>query len=345
MHTPIFSPEVHADRTVTFRLSAPQAAAVDVDGEWERRVPMRKGADGVWSATVGPLGSDLYGYSFIVDGVAMPDPANPRSKPSRTMSTSVLDVPGEKPAPIEPVPGLARGTVHLHDYESKSLGRIRRLRVYTPPGWDAKSGTRHPVLYLLHGSGDNEAVWTEFGCAHTILDRLIAAQKTVPMMVVMTDGHASESSAAALRPENYEMFARDFLEDAMPFVEARYLMAADRSQRAIAGLSMGGNQALLIGLNRRDLFAWVAGMSSAIREPREPLAAFWSDPVSEKTPLRLLWLAIGREDFLLEENRAFHAMLTAEKVPHEYQETDGSHQWRVWRRYLAELAPRLFQDK
>lgn len=146
-----------------------------------------------------------------------------------------------------------------------------------------------------------------------------------------------------IRARNVADFERDLLNDVMPLVENRYRVKVGRDNRAIAGLSMGGNQALIIGLNHRDLFSSVVGMSSAIREPQTPLAAFWAEPNAKKMPLRLLWLAIGTDDFLLKENRAFDALLTDAAVPHEYHETAGGHRWTVWRRYLADFAPRLFR--
>ena len=162
------------------------------------------------------------------------------------------------------------------------------------------------------------------------------------MIVVMTDGHAKSSMAPEARQQNNSAFAEDLLGDVMPLVESSYRIRAERDHRAIAGLSMGGNQALLIGLNHRDLFAWVGGMSSAIRDAGQPLASFWADPVSKKFPLRLLWLRIGRDDFLIKENRAFATLLTAKNVPHDYAETGGGHIWPVWRSYVTELAPLLF---
>ena len=337
--TPIVSPEIHADNTVTFRLQAPDARKVTMWGDWNSRADLTQDETGVWSATIGPLAPDIYGYSFNVDGVTTLDPANTWAKPSRAVNTSGLEVPGAAPVPYDWRPDVPHGEVHLHTYASKSLGVTRRLRVYTPPNYDAKA--RYPILYLLHGAGDNEAVWTEFGRANLMLDNLIAAKKAVPMIVVMPDGHASPSYAPAARERNVADFERDLLEDVMPFVESRYRVKQGRDNRAIAGLSMGGNQALIIGLNHRDLFSYVAGMSSAIREPQKPLAPFWAAPNAPK--LRLLWMAIGRDDFLIPQNRAFDAMLTARKVPHQYAETEGAHTWRNWRRYFAALAPRLFR--
>lgn len=341
---PIVSPEIGADRRVTFRLRAPDAIKVKMWGDWgDPGADLLKDENGVWSAMLGPLAPDLYGYSFNVDGVTMIDPSNILVKPMRSATTSVLDVPGQKPVPLDRVPGTPRGLVTLHTYDSQSLGVERRLRVYTPPTYDQNPNARFPVLYLLHGSGDNEATWTEYGRAHIIMDNLIASVRARPMIVVMTDGHALPTLSPASRGQNAAAFARDFLENVMPLVETRYRVRPDRDYRAVAGLSMGGNQALLIGLNHRDLFAHVVGMSSAIREPQTPLAPFWADPPGAKTPLRLFFLTIGRDDFLLKENRAFDALLTAQKVPHEYLETDGGHTWTVWRRALADFAPRLFR--
>ena len=338
--TPMVSPEIHADNTVTLRFKAPEADKVEVWGDWTPPTPAPvKDENGVWTTTFGPLSPDIYGYSFRVNGRSLLDSQNTWAKPSRAIDTSVLEIPGAAPAPYDWLPDVPHGEVHLHSYASRSLGKVRRLRVYTPPNYDAK--TRYPILYLLHGAGDNEAVWTEFGRANLILDNLIAARKVVPMIVVITDGHASPSYAPDARERNVADFERDLLGDVMPFVETRYRVKAGRDNRAIAGLSMGGNQALIIGLNHRDLFAYVAGMSSAIREPIKPLAPFWAAPNQPK--LRLLWMAIGRDDFLLKENRAFDAMLSAQKVPHQYGETEGGHTWRNWRRYFAALAPRLFQ--
>lgn len=343
---PIVSPEIHADRTITFRLRAPDVKAVTVGGEWDgKRSAMSKDQDGVWSATVGPIAPDFYGYNFNVDGLSMIDPANTQVKPMRSSTTSVLDVPGQKPTPSEPMPGVARGTVHLHDYASRSLSRPRRLRVYTPAVYETQTKTRFPILYLFHGSGDNEATWTEFGRAHVILDNLIAMGKARPMIVVMTDGHAVTGSTPAARGQNTADFERDLLGDVMPLVESRYRVRADREHRAVVGLSMGGNQSLVIGLNHRELFAWVGGMSSSIREPEKSLAKYFEAPNSPQNSLRLLWIAIGKDDFLLKENQHFDTLLKEKRVPHEYIETEGNHSWPVWRRYLAVFAPRLFAPR
>ena len=339
----IVSPEIHPNATVTFRLRAPEAKIINVLGEWDGPDDeMVQDENGVWSVTVGPLAPGIYGYAFGVDGIPMVDPSNVWTKPSRSTATSTLEIPHPEGAETDWRPEVPHGAVHLHDYQSQSLGYRRRLRVYTPAEYEANPETSYPVLYLLHGSGDNEAVWTEFGRANLILDNLIAAEQATPMILVMPDGHATDPGAPGSWGRNAGDFEADLLGDVMPFVEGRYRIEAHPLFRAIAGLSMGGNQSLRAGLNHRDLFAWIGAMSSAIREPESVLAAFWEDPFAVATPVHLLWIAVGRDDFLIEENRRFDALLTERGVPHQYVETGGGHQWMVWRRYLAEFARILF---
>jgi enterochelin esterase family protein len=339
---PIISPEVQSDGHVIFRLRAPQAHEVAVSGEWGPNGAMTKDAAGVWSVTIGPVKPDLYGYGFVVDGVRILDPANTAIKPMRSNSTSILDVAGTKPSPCDRQNNVPHGTVHLHEYDSKSLGRLRRLRVYTPPNYDSDTSAQFPALYLLHGSGDNEATWTELGRAHVILDNLLAAKSVVPMVVIMTDGHATSPSGPE-RANNLQAFERDLIDDVMPYVAEHYRLRKDRENRAIIGLSMGGAQSLGIGLTHLDLFAWIGGMSSAVRAPEQTLEKLFAAPDQANAQIRLLWFACGKDDFLLKPNQAFDALLTERKIKHEYVETEGNHSWPVWRRHLTTFAPRLFK--
>ncbi|HEX4646560.1 MAG TPA: alpha/beta hydrolase-fold protein, partial [Verrucomicrobiae bacterium] len=331
---PIVSPEVHADRTVTFRVRAPNATNVTVSGEWPGgSKPMARDEQGVWSVTVEPLEPGIYGYSFSVDGYQTIDRANSAVKPMRAPTTSLLDVPGDQPLPhdFQPVP---HGTVRLHEYQSKSLGKLRALRVYTPPGYDRNTRAKYPVLYLFHGSGDNEATWTEFGRANLIIDNLIAQGKAKPMIIVMTDGHAAFAQPAGTntdaRARSMIAFQRDLLEDVMPFAEENYRIKKDREHRAIIGLSMGGGQSLTIGLNHPELFAWVGGMSSAVGDPDTTLASLIKDPQASNQNLKLLWFAVGKSDFLLKNNQQLDEWLTKHGIKHEFHETEGNHSWPVW---------------
>ena len=339
---PVVSPEVLADRKVTFRIRAPQAQKVQFNGEWQGgSKAMEKDDQGVWSVTVGPLEPDVWSYSFTVDGVTTADPANPLLKPMRSPRSSAFTVPGDPPR-LHEFQKVPHGTVRLHDYESTALGRVRPLRVYTPPGYDRDATTRYPVLYLFHGSGDNEATWTSFGHAHWIADNLIAQGKSKPMILVMPDGHAVTGPDA--RDKNVSGFLKDLIDDVMPFVESNYRTLADREHRGIVGLSMGGGQSLTGGLNHLDKFAWVGGFSSAIREPETTVATALADPAATNAKLRLLWIACGKDDRLVENAKTLSEVLKKRDIRHELKVTDGNHSWPVWRKYLGEFLPLLFVE-
>lgn len=334
----VTSPQVAADGHVTFRVFAPTAKDVTVAGDFGGGpTSMKRDSEGVWSATVA-IKPGLWGYSYKIDGQSQIDPANAWNKPSRVFTTSVVLVPASPAAPFE-YQGAPEGTVHLHTYLSKPLGEQRRLRVYTPPGYE-KTKAKYPVLYLLHGFSDNEASWSEFGRANVIADNLIAAKQAVPAIIVMTDGHAVPMSRERWQ-ENLQKFQDDMLLAVVPFVDAHYRTKASASDRAVVGLSMGGEQALTLGMAHPDVFAWVGGMSSATRNT-EWFAAALAKPAEINKKLRLLWIAIGKDDFLLEANHKFIEDLKSKGVAFEYKETEGAHEWPVWRRYLAEILPRLF---
>ncbi|MBI4658556.1 MAG: esterase [Verrucomicrobia bacterium] len=339
---PVRSPEVLADRRVTFRLRAPKAAEVAVAGQWTNgRAAMVKDTNGVWSVTAGPIDPGVFEYSFQVDGMSMIDPGNPAIKPMREPRTSILHLPGDPPL-VHDFQDVPHGVVHQHSYRSKSLARVRNLAIYTPPGYDRQPEARFPLLYLQHGAGDNEATWTVHGKAHWILDNLIAQGRAKPMVVVMMDGHASTTGGMGGFQNNTSLFERDLLEDVMPFVETNYRVKADAESRGIVGLSMGGGQSLTIGLNHLDRFAWVGGFSSAVPS-RETIRGVLNDTAGANAKLKLLWIGCGKSDFLLKRNEDFVATLKEKNVRHEWRQTDGAHSWPVWRAYLAEFAPLLFR--
>jgi enterochelin esterase-like enzyme len=345
---PPISPEVHADRSVTFRLRAPNATNVTVSGEWGGGAKaLSRDAEGIWSATVGPLAPELYGYSFYLDGFQTLDPGNSAVKPMRSPRTSILEVPGQPPLLHEFNPSVPHGTVRQHWYQSKSTGTRRSLHVYTPPGYD-RSRKDLPVLYLLHGNGDSDATWTALGRAQVILDNLLAQGRIKQMIVVMTDGHPYVPPSGAsptnveVRVRSVKAYQQDLVQDVMPFVEANYRTINKRESRAIVGLSMGGGQSLAAGLNYLDRFAWLGAMSASVPEGSAVPASI-DDAASTNRKLKLFWIAIGKDDFLLERNERFHQLLEAKGIRHTYKITDGNHSWPVWRKYLAEFAPLLFQ--
>ena len=343
----VISPEVHPDRRVTFRLRAPNAREVVVERQGVK-LAMEKDEQGLWTVTTGPLEPDIYGYSFVVDGVTHFDPSNAATVPNYLYTASSLHVPGPS-LPWE-AGAIPRGAVHHHFHHSAVVGDDRDFYVYTPPGYDPEGKKRYPVLYLLHGFSDDARAWTEVGRAHVILDNLIASGKARPMLVVMPFGYGAPEILSrtgpqfrdvALRKRNQQKFRETLLQDVIPTVEKLYHVSAGRESRAVAGLSMGGGESLDVGLNARDHFAWVGAFSSAV--PDDPDAAFPGLNANTRPPLRLLWIACGTEDFLTAANRKFWDWLQARQVPFTKIETPGGHTWPVWRRNLAALAPLLFR--
>jgi len=337
-------PDIAADRRVTFRLRAPNATEVILSGEFLKgNQPMQKGGDGVWSVTVGPLEPEIYHYNFTIDGVKTIDPANPDLKTGSTASTiaSVLTVHGSEPAFYDgrPVP---HGIIRTHWYESKSLGTLRRLTVYTPPGYDGGDRAHYPVLYLFHGANADETAWTRFGHVNLILDNLLADGKTAPFVVVMPFGYGVPPGTAG--GSNLERFSQDLLGDVIPFIDSHYRTLADRSHRAIAGLSMGGGESLGIGLNHLELFSAVGGFSAALRtaEFDQTFAKVKADSAAANRQLRVLWFGCGSDDSLFPAAESFSKFLTAAGVKHTFQRSAGSHTWMVWRHYLADFAPLVF---
>jgi enterochelin esterase-like enzyme len=333
---PIRSPEIADDRMVTFRLRASKATEVILQGQWkDGRVPMTIVTNDIWSATVGPVEPGIWEYSFNVDGLTMIDPGNPWIKPQREPRSSILHIIGD-PANIWDFQDVPHGVVHSHTYRSQSVGRLRELAVYVPPGYD-KASKKYPLLVLQHGSGDNQATWVTHGKAHWIIDNLIAQKKAEPMVVVMMDGHAG---TPGLGGNNTEMFEKDLLNDVLPFIEQNYRIKKGPENRGIVGLSMGGGQSLTVGLNHLDQFAWVGGFSSATPN-KEMVEKTLNDPATNKK-LKLIWIGCGKDDFLLKRNEEFIALLVDHKIRHEWELTPGNHSWPIWRDYLAMLAPKLF---
>ena len=342
---PVRSPEVLADRRVTFRIAAPKATEVRLTCECVNGAQvLQKDAAGVWSVTLGPLEPDIYEYEFAVDGVTMPDPRNEKVKYNGRPSTisSLLEIPG--PAPMfYDAKHVAHGKVDIRWYPSKATGTVRRLHVYTPPGYE-RASARLPVLYLLHGADGDDSAWVAFGRANQILDNLIAEQKLGPMVVAMPFGYAYPPSTGVAGDKQRADFEKDLLQDIIPFVQANYRVAADRGSRALVGLSMGGGQALNIGLRHLDTFSRVASFSGAV--PRGAAVDSFKDVLADAKKvnggLKMLWIGCGTEDGLFAPNKEFSELLKKNGVAHTFHESGGAHTWSVWRKYLLEVAPKLF---
>ncbi len=344
---PLQSPVVHDDRTITFRFRAPEARKVELSGQFLQGTrAMQKDEAGVWSVTVGPVEPNLYPYNFVVDGIGVADPANQDLFPNERFKASLVDIPGDSPSlhAVQPVP---HGEVVYSFYESKALGRTRPLLVYTPPGYRAGTA-KYPVLYLVSGTTDTEETWFRAGRANFILDNLIARGKAVPMIVVMPYGNMLAGTPMPSSPqaaEMYRLFSDELLAEIVPHVEASYRVVADREHRAIAGFSRGGGQSLFTAFRNPDKFAWI-GSYAAYLTPEvceKHFAELVSRPDETNARLKLLWLGVGKADFLYPQAVAFNAYLTDRKLRHVELITEGGHTWMNARHYLAETLQRYFK--
>jgi len=344
------TPEVHSDNSVTFRFLAPNAQEVKLNREGTDSVAMQKDDKGVWSVNTAPLSPDYYGYSITVDGVRSLDPFNHGLVPNLISPGNFVHVPGPPSLSWE-LNDVPRGEVHHHFYKSDVAGDQRDFYVYTPPGYDPAGKTTYPVLYLLHGYSDDASGWTAVGRANVILDNLIAQGKAKPMIVVMPLGYGTMEiitlgwgawSHTDVRDKNFSNFRQALLTEVMPKVESEYRIAKDRNSRAIAGLSMGGSESLLTGLNNLDQFAWVGAFSSG-GIPDDFEKDFPGLDAKANQQLHLLWIACGTEDHLITVNRNLREWLKSKGVQPTEIETPGMHTWMVWRRNLAEFAGLLFR--
>lgn len=351
----LVSPQVKADRTVTFRIYAPKATEVTVGGDWNAgpAVKMTKDDKGIWSAAAGPLPADYYSYSFTVDGVRTLDPKNPTIKQGVASLDNMVFVPGPE-ADFQALKPVPHGEVRQAWYESKTLGRPRRMHVYTPPGYDAGTG-KYPVLYLLHGGGDEDSGWSTIGRAGFILDNLIAAGKAKPMLVVMPNGslpRPAVAPGAKLDPREMaalqDRFTNELLNDVVPFAERSYRVVADAEHRALAGLSMGGGQTTRVLTTHPDKFAyvavWSAGLFGGSPDAFERQnAQFLAEADRVNKAVKLLAVTVGDKDFALNGSKALAGVLEKHGIKHELTVTGGGHTWINWRQYLRDLAPRLFR--
>jgi enterochelin esterase-like enzyme len=349
------SAEVLPDRHVTFRLCAPEATEVLVTStDYAPAIPlgfggpaglaMTKDTSGLWTATTAaPFEAGTFRYNFRVDGARVPDPQATRFSEERVGTNSVLEVPGPEGDFQAYDPKIAHGVVSVVEYWSTTLGAKRRAHVYTPPGY-MKGAARYPVLYLVHGAGDSDDSWTSAGHANYILDNLIAAGKAKPMIIVMPFGHTPDKPNVDIL--NNDDFGNDLLKDVIPYVEANWRTLPTSANRAMAGLSMGGAHTLRYGLTHPELFAYVGVFSMGLMDTtllgwyeRKNAAALKRGAMEFK----LVYYAVGKDDFLYRSIAPTRALLAKYGIKDVYNESSGGHEWRNWRRYLADMAPRLFR--
>lgn len=371
----IISPDIHPDNTVTFRLDAPKARQVIVTGDFlptekvstpygsfdvPGKAELKKNSDGLWEFTTAtPLSPELYSYTYLVDSLRINDPNNVYMLRDVASVSNIFIIPGER-ADLYRVSNVPHGTVSKVWYDSPSLGMSRRMTVYTPAGYE-KGDRRYPVFYLLHGMGGDENAWAELGRAAQILDNLIASGKAEPMIVVMTNGNASQEAApgetsSGLVPPTIRLpktmdgsFEASFPE-VVDFIDSNYRTLADKSHRAIAGLSMGGFHSLGISREYPDMFDYVGLFSAAIKPNDDVKSPVYTD-IDRKLKTQfdrkpaLYWIAIGNTDFLYDANTQYRRMLDEKGYPYVYYETPDGHIWKNWRIYLTEFVPKLFRGE
>jgi enterochelin esterase-like enzyme len=363
----VVSPEALAGGRVTFRLLAPEATKVLVQGNWEggQGVAMTKDGSGLWSVTTSALQPELWAYTFSVDGVRTLDPNNYNVARDGVGFMNTLLVLGDSSAVMQPQ-RVPHGTMTAMWVPSSGMKTPRRMFVYTPPGYEG-STAKYPVLYLLHGSGGDEDAWPTMGIANIIMDNLIAQGKSKPMIVVMPNAYWNElasldlagprtapppgvgSGGGGASPQDAN--EKDIVGDLIPFVEKHFRAMPGRENRALAGLSMGSGITLNVAVKRLDVFASIGLLSSgAFRDPAAGMAtiqkvnpAFLADPAATAKKLKLLFFSCGTEDPRTDGMAKVAQELNNRKIPVVWKTYPGAHEWKVWRHSLADMAPMLFR--
>ena len=352
----ITSPVVKGDKTVTFTLRAPNANEVLISGDWmqgQRFAPMQRGTDGVWAYTTEVLPSDVYIYSYLVDGTRIIDPSTVFQCRDVNSLFSMFYIDGEY-GDYYQVQNVPHGNVSRVWYHSDRLKADRRMTIYTPAGYE-ESKASYPVLYLLHGSGGDEEAWITLGSVARIMDNLIAEGKVQPMIVVMPNGNPSKQAAPGETSDNLAYtpamsntfvgykdgsYEQSFSE-IINYVETHYRVKADKAHRAIAGLSMGGFHTLQISANY-PMFDYVGLFSPGISGLADYKVELYENLDEKLTKLKqagikLYWIGIGKDDFLYKDVEAYRKKLDSLAFPYVYKETDKGHVWTNWRKYLMEF--------
>jgi len=365
----IISPEINADHTVTFRVMAPDAKAVSISGSLDAQkafapitYEMQKGDNGVWSFTTPVLPPEFYRYSFTIDGARTTDPGNVFAIRDVGNLSNVFVIGGGQ-ADLYKVQNVPHGTVAARWYDSPGNNRIRRMMVYTPAGYE-KNNAKYPVLYLLHGVGGDEEVWTGSGRAAEILDNLIAQGNAKPMIVIMTNGNVSQEAAPGngsdgfvkptfMLPHTMDGKFEETFTDVMKFVEDNYRTLGTKESRAIAGLSMGGFHTANISMYYPNTFDYIGLFSSALGV--RPGSGNSTSPVYQnqdeklkkqmENGYKLYWMGMGVDDMpmIYNGNKDFRKKMDDMGMKYEYVETKGGHTWNNWRIYLSIFAQKLFK--
>jgi L-ascorbate metabolism protein UlaG (beta-lactamase superfamily)/enterochelin esterase-like enzyme len=344
----VVSPQVLPDRRVTFRLRAPNARDVTITGDFwlvqNRTEKLVKDDQGVWSVTLGPFRPDLYSYAFNVDGTSIPDPVNGFIKPGVSTTQSMFLVPGEEAAFLQARP-VPHGEVRIVHYQSAVAGGVRRMHIYVPPGYE-NTRTRYPVMYLLHGGGDDDGGWVAIGRANLILDNLIAEGKAKPMVVVMPSIWALDPPVPADRRDaNNALFVKLLIQDVMPYVEKNYRVLASPKSRALGGLSYP-NILPDIWVPNIDKFDYVGFTSNGLNADRiayyeKQYPGVLDNPANARRVQVYIGDGANAMTFASAKNLAEDLKRRGYKTT--FSTTDGIHGWPWFRRYFAEFAQIAFR--
>ena len=336
-------PQVLPDGRALFRVKAPEAKKVVLD--LVRKYDMIKNGEGIWEVITDSLSEGFHYYSLIIDGVAVADPSSETFYGMGRMASGI-EVPfkGDRYYEIRNVP---HGDIRIKRYYSNITNTWRVLYMYTPPGYAENISEKYPVLFILHGGGEDERGWANQGKTDLIIDNLIAEKKAVPMIVVMPDGNLPLSGFGE---EILKVFENELKQSLMPFLEKNYRVKTESKYRALAGLSMGGIQTLYVGINNTELFSYLGVFSSGWILPAQNDLAdkqydfIKNNPDKIKNNLNLLWIGIGgKEDIAYKNCQTMLKKLDELKVKYIYSEYPGGHTWPVWRNNLYNFAQMLFK--
>jgi enterochelin esterase-like enzyme len=345
-----FSPVVNSDHRITFRVKAPKASVVQLlFGEWDiKPQPMTRDSAGNWGITIGPVMPGIYSYLFTLDGAKTIDLANSIVKIGTELYGSIVEVPGT-PARFDEIQAVPHGITQVLTYTSTPLQKLRSMHVYLPPDYFTKPAREFPVLYLRHGGGDNESSWgQESGRAQVILENLLAKKEAVPMIIVMSNGLTDGSWAGGSTKEGMVQLEQELLKDIIPLIEKQYRVETNKGSRAIAGLSMGGGQAYIMGLRHLDHFSWIGEFSAGIlSDPafdiNERIPGIYDQAAIINKQLKLLWIGCGTDDPRIVGHQQLAATLKNKGIRHEVYNIPGGHEWKVWREELHRFLPKLFR--
>jgi enterochelin esterase-like enzyme len=336
-------PQILPDNRAVFRIKAPDAQKIQLD--LVKKYDMVKDTGGVWETTTDALSEGFHYYSLLIDGVPIADPASETFYGMGRMASGIeIPIKGVNYYAVKDVP---HGDIRIKRYFSTVFNKWRQFYIYTPPGYDLNMNEKYPVLYILHGGGEDERGWATQGKTDLILDNLIAGKKAQPMLIVMPDGNVD---ASGFGENTLKMFEAELKRCIIPCVEKNYRAETDSKNRALAGLSMGGIQTLYVGINNTQLFSylgvfssgWIVPMQNSLADAQYSFMKNNVDMINNN--LKQFWIAMGgNEDIAYNNCQAMMSKFDEMKIRYSYSEYPGGHSWPVWRNNLYKFAPLLFQ--